>query len=225
MNAPKLRCLAYIPAKGLSSRLPRKNILPLGSKPVIGWSIDAARASGVFERIIVSTESEEVAAIAREYGADVPFLRPARLSASDVPNHQVLLHLLGELKAGENYVPDLVATLQPTSPLRSACDIREAVNLAINLFPKPLLSLSEEKHVLGHLRKLSPDNQISPLDETGVAYRLNGAICVATTADLLGLADPYAGALPFFMPPHRSIDIDTAEDLEMAQAAVQYFKL
>jgi len=123
----KKNVLALIPARGGSKGLPGKNILPLAGHPLIAYSIEAARAAPSITRVIVSTDSEEIAEVARRYGAEVPFLRPAAYAADDSLDLEVFSHALGWLKENENYSPDLVVQLRPTSPIRYLADIENCI--------------------------------------------------------------------------------------------------
>ena len=117
--------VAMIPARSGSKRVPGKNIRRLGDHPLIAYTIAPALASGVFRDVIVSTDSEEVAAVARHYGAEVPFLRPAALAGDKSPDIEWVEHLLGALRdAGREY--DGFSLLRPTSPMRSAATIQRA---------------------------------------------------------------------------------------------------
>jgi CMP-N-acetylneuraminic acid synthetase len=118
---------AVIPARSGSRGLPGKNLKKLHERPLLAWSIFAALDCGCFRRVLVSTESPQIAATAREWGAEVPFLRPAHLAGDRTPSVDVVLDLLERFPAGE--LPDAVALLQPTSPLRTAKHLREAVEL------------------------------------------------------------------------------------------------
>jgi N-acylneuraminate cytidylyltransferase len=125
------KILAIIPARGGSKRIPRKNILPIGGKPLIGYSIDHAKQSKYINRIIVSTDDEEIAQVSKELGAEVPFLRPAELAGDTIVDFPVFEHALQWLKENENYQPDVVVQLRPTSPLRSVADIDAAIALLL----------------------------------------------------------------------------------------------
>lgn len=119
--------LALIPARGGSKSIPRKNIRPFAGHPLIAYSIAAALASELVTRVVVSTDDEEIAAIAREYGAEVPFLRPFELAQDDTPDLPVFQHALYWLAEEEGYHPDIVVHLRPTSPLRQTGHIDQAV--------------------------------------------------------------------------------------------------
>lgn len=122
-NEPRI--VALIPARAGSQRVKGKNVRRLGGHPLIAYSIHAARTSGVFDDVIVSTDSEEYAAIARDYGASVPFLRPQKYASSVSPDIEWVTHALDELAArGERY--DCFSILRPTSPLRTAATLRRA---------------------------------------------------------------------------------------------------
>lgn len=120
--------LAIIPARGGSKGLPGKNIKELCGKPLIAWTIEQAKSCSDIDRIVVSTDSGKIANIAKESGANVPFLRPAELAVDDSPTADTILHVLEQLSlSGESY--DYVALLEPTSPLRKTNDIDNAINL------------------------------------------------------------------------------------------------
>jgi len=118
------KILAIIPARGGSKRLPNKNILPMGSKPLIAWSIESAKESKYVDDVIVSTDSQAIYDVAQKYGAHTPFIRPLELAQDDTRSIDVVIHALEFFKK-EKY--DYVILLQPTSPLREASDIDGAI--------------------------------------------------------------------------------------------------
>jgi N-acylneuraminate cytidylyltransferase len=120
--------VALIPARAGSTRVPGKNVRELGGHPLIAYSIAAARQSGKFDGIVVSTDSEEIAAVARRYGAEVPSLRPASLAGPTSPDIQWVQHVLGQLSEGGR-VFKAFSILRPTSPFRTAATIRRAFEL------------------------------------------------------------------------------------------------
>lgn len=122
-----MKIVAIIPAKADSKRLPRKNLLPMLGKPLPVWAIEAAMASKKINRVIVSTQDEEIAQMAREAGAEVPFMEPAEISAGGGDIEGLLLYAVRWLKEHENYVPDAVVLLQTTSPLKLPKHIDEAI--------------------------------------------------------------------------------------------------
>lgn len=124
--------LAIIPARGGSKGIPRKNIRPFAGYPLIAWSIAAAKQSSLVTRIIVSTDDEEIASVAREWGAETPFLRPAELAQDKTTDLPVFEHALKWLEEIEGYHPDVVVQLRPTSPIRPRTMVDEAVNVLLN---------------------------------------------------------------------------------------------
>lgn len=126
MTRPEI--LALVPARGGSKSIPRKNLLPLGGKPLIAHSIGHALASRHVTRTIVSTDNEEIARVAREYGAEVPFLRPAELATDTSPDIEAFQHALRTLSDREGYRCDLVVHLRPTGPVRRVERIDEAID-------------------------------------------------------------------------------------------------
>src|SRR3989344_8489661 len=118
-----VKILAIIPARGGSKSIPRKNIKILAGKPLIAWTIEEAKKTKHPMRVIVSTDDEKIADVARKFGAEVPFLRPAEISGDLATDIEWLTHALDWLKQRESYEPDIVVRLPPTSPLRTATDI------------------------------------------------------------------------------------------------------
>ncbi len=119
--------LAIIPARGGSKGLPGKNTLTLAGHPLIAYSIKAALEAPSVTRVIVSTDSEEIAEVARQYGAEVPFMRPAAYATDTSLDLEVFVHALGWLRENEDYAPDLVVQLRPTSPVRYRVDIEDCI--------------------------------------------------------------------------------------------------
>lgn len=124
-----LQVLALIPARGGSKGVPKKNLKLLAGKPLIVHSIDAGKASRFVDRVIVSTDSEEIAEVARTAGAAVPFLRLAELAQDLTPDTPVFAHALAWLKEHEGYEPDIIVHLRPTGPLRTGAEIDEAIEM------------------------------------------------------------------------------------------------
>jgi len=122
--------LGVITARGGSKGIPGKNLKLLGGRPLIAYTIDAARQSGALDRLILSTDDPAIAEVGRSMGCEVPFIRPADLALDQTPHLPVMQHAVEWLAANDGYRPDLVLILQPTSPLRRAEHVREAVSLA-----------------------------------------------------------------------------------------------
>lgn len=126
-----LKVLALIPARGGSKRIPGKNIKELAGKPLLVYTIGQAKASKYIDRLVVSTDEEEIAKVAKEYSAEVPFMRPAELAGDDVTDFPVFLHALEWLRDKEGYRPDIVVQLRPTHPLRKPEHIDRAIELLV----------------------------------------------------------------------------------------------
>ena len=130
MSKPEV--MALIPARGGSKSVPRKNLLPVAGKPLIAYSILHAKACASITRSVVSTDDDEIAAVARQYGAEVPFKRPAEAASDTATDFQVFQHALAWLAEHEGYVPELVVHLRPTGPVREAALIERAVQLMLD---------------------------------------------------------------------------------------------
>jgi CMP-N-acetylneuraminic acid synthetase len=160
-----MKILGVITARGGSKSIPRKNIKELAGKPLVVWTIEAARDAGVFDRIIISTDDQEIDDVAKGYGVEVPFLRPAELAKDNTPHLPVMQHAVAWLKEQEGYEPDFVAILQPTAPLRQAFHLREAVDLLKRTGADSVVSMVE---IPGHF---SPHWAVT-VDEQGLGTLL-----------------------------------------------------
>ncbi|HET9913914.1 MAG TPA: acylneuraminate cytidylyltransferase family protein, partial [Anaerolineales bacterium] len=122
--------IGLIPARGGSKTIPHKNIKPLVGKPLIAWTIEAAKKCRALSRVIVSTDDAQIAEVAQQWGAEVPFLRPAELAGDATSSLAVVLHLIQWLKKHDGAVPEYILLLQPTSPFRTTEDLDAAIELA-----------------------------------------------------------------------------------------------
>lgn len=219
--------LAIIPARGGSKGIPRKNVKLLAGKPLIGWSIDAAKRASCIDRLIVSTEDEEIASLARELSADVPFLRPADLATDETPGMAPVLHAISQLP---DY--DWVLLLQPTSPLRTAEDIDgiwqycqernspSAVSVTeVGKHPYWMYQ-SDDEHRLQPFIKGRP--VVTRRQDLPQALALNGALYLARTEWLLKQGS-FIGpeTLGYIMPPERSVDLDTPQDWSWVEFLIE----
>lgn len=219
--------LAVIPARGGSKGVPGKNIRLLAGKPLIVYTIEAALASDIFEKVIVSTDSEEIADIAERNGAEIPFIRPSSLSGDMVSSDDVIIHALDFYKhQGDGF--DSVCKLQPTSPLRNSEHLKEAFHLFCEKNADFLVSVCKCEHSpmwSGILdADLSLDNFIdenvkrSCRQELPDFYRLNGAIYMGKTnafyanRNFLG-----RNGIAYIMNQDVSVDIDSELDFKMAE--------
>ena len=218
--------MALIPARGGSKRIPGKNLALLEGKPLIFWSLDALRQSGVACEIVISTDSEDIAEACRENGYTVDWLRPAELSDDSASSVDVALHALEYYeKLGTNF--NEMILLQPTSPLRSPESILGAYETFKKEGDKPLVSVSPVKDHPMRAVKIIDGRGLAFMESNGFmmrsqelpkAYSLNGSIYITKTSDLKKnltfvpeLFTPY-----IIMSNVESIDIDDAEDLRFA---------
>lgn len=223
-----MRHLAIIPARSGSKSLPDKNILPLNGKPLLAWSIDAAQQSGMFDTIHVSTDSEQYAEIARKYGADVPFLRSAAASSDTASSWLAVLEALEKYgDIGKHF--DTIALLQPTSPLRTPEDIRNAYRVMEERNAQAIVSVCEtEQYPLwcntlpenGCMNQfLPPAEEDLPRQAMPLYYQINGAIYLLSVKALQkhGQVAYDQDCYAYVMPRERSIDIDEAVDFAVAE--------
>lgn len=218
--------LAIIPARGGSKGVPKKNIKELNGKPLISYSIEEARKSKYINRIVVSTESKEIAEISKKLGAEVPYLRPLQLAQDNSPTIDCIIHMIDWLKDKENYVPDYICLLQCTSPLRTYEDIDGTVQKAILLNMDGAVSICEAE-VNPYWTNIFEGDQLKYFIEEGKQiirrqdlpkiYRINGAIYVIKTEILLRdkVLEP-SNITGFIMENSKSIDIDDNEDFILA---------
>lgn len=222
------KVLAVVAARGGSKGLPRKNLIELGGKPMIAWSIEAAKGSHYLDRTIFSSEDEELMSVARQWGADVPFRRPAELATDDASIMDTLFHAIDS--AGELF--DIVVLLQAASPLRLASDIDNSLELCINTGAPACVSVTIPSKPPFWTYLMGEGNRMIPLlpeyskatrrQDLPNAYVLNGAIFLAEIPWLRQnrvFMCPDTVAFP--MPQDRSIDIDTAQDLIIARALLE----
>ncbi len=223
MSKPKI--LTIIPARGGSKRLPRKNVLLLGEKPLIQWTIEAAQSSGVCQDILVSTDDREIAKVASEAGVMVPWLRPAELASDVSSTSEVIAHALSWYEKN-HFDVDAVLLLQPTSPFRSPKSIRYALEAYYNqnrLICCPLVSVMPTREHPGWTFIIKDGIPYPNMGWQTLAmrsqdlppvYTLNGAIYVIPSEDVRGgkqIVRP--GFIPFIMNDEKeNLDIDTAED-------------
>ena len=156
--APKPTVLGVVTARAGSKGIPGKNTRRLAGKPLIAYTIECALVSGVFDRLILSTDDQQAAAIARDLGCEVPFMRPPELCADDTPHLPVMQHALAWLRDQQSYAPDWVMILMPTSPLRQPAHIAEAVALALRSGADSVVSVDEVPAHYHPLRALTVDS-------------------------------------------------------------------
>lgn len=219
---------AIIPARAGSKGLKGKNVRMLGGMPLLGHSVQAARQAACVERVLLSTDCPEIAAAGKRCGAEVPFLRPPELAGDASAVFDAVEHLLTRLREQENYSPEYVLLLQPTSPFRSAGDIEGAYALLNEMDAQAVVSVTPASDHPYLSKQVDGEARLRPFVESDLnaarrqdlppAYMLNGAIYLRKTADLLATRSwcpPDACA--YCMPRERSVDIDTVFDFELAE--------
>lgn len=223
-----MRNIAIIPARCGSKGLPDKNIRELAGKPLIVYSIEAALKSGLFKTVMVSTDSEEYAEIAKKYGAEVPFLRSERTSSDTASSWDAVAEVLDNYNSiDENF--DSFMLLQPTSPLRTAENIKEAYAEYINKHAMSVISLCEVDHSPLQCNIVPEDLSLRDFIRTEgkgkrrqdmpTYYRFNGAIYLANVEFFLSNHDIYRDkCFAYIMNKRDSIDIDDEYDFAMAEA-------
>jgi CMP-N,N'-diacetyllegionaminic acid synthase len=227
--------LGVVTARAGSKGIPGKNTKALAGKPLIAYTIDAARASGVFDRLILSTDDERAAAVARELGCEVPFMRPAALCADDTPHLPVMQHAVAWLREHERSEPDWTMILMPTSPLRQPHHIVESVTLALTSGADAVVSVDEVPAHYNPTRMLDVDAdgwarllvggrpvRERPVRRQGLppAWVFNGAIYLFRTPLLFDPIDPslYGDRVAaYVMPSPYGHNIDDLEDWDQAE--------
>jgi len=226
--------LCVIPARGGSKGVPRKNIRPLAGRPLISYSIDVAlQCWDLFHRIIVSTDDEEIAKVAREGGAEVPFLRPPELAGDRTPTRPVLQHAVRWIEDRDGVKLNWICLLQPTAPLRNEADVRAALDIAQRGGCDSVISVVQVFAEHPVLMKKVVDGRLVPFcveevegtrrqDYRPEAFMRNGAIYISRR-DVLMERDSIWGDVihPYVMPQERSYSVDSMRDFLLVELAMQ----
>lgn len=230
--------LAIIPARGGSKSIPRKNIRLLGGHPLIAYSIAAGRAAQTVTRLLVSTDDEEIAAVARQYGAEAPFLRPAEHSQDNTPDLPVFRHALDWLREHENYRPGIVVQLRPTSPFRRVSHIdgsvrllqahpeADAVRTVCVPFQNPFkmwrIDASGWMQPLGRELGVSVEPYNQPRQALPDVYWQTGYVDACRSATILEKGSMTGERiLPLVLDPAEWIDIDSPDDWRRAERMLE----
>lgn len=226
--------VCIIPARGGSKRIPRKNVKPFHGKPMIAWSIDVARASGMFDRVIVSTDSDEIKEVAEDCGAEVPFSRPADLSDDQTQTSPVLLHCLKFLLESGSPV-DSFACVYATAPFLCVDDIKRGFDLLRKTGRDSALSVTSFGFPIqralkigksGGVRFFWPEHQVTHSRDLEEGYHDAGMFYLFDAERFLSLESHYPprqmpiilpDAVPVILPRWRVQDIDTPEDWQRAE--------
>jgi CMP-N-acetylneuraminic acid synthetase len=226
-----MEILALITARGGSKSIPGKNLAPLLGKPLLAYTCEAALGSQLVTRTVLSTDDEEIAAVGRACGVEVPFMRPAELARDETPSLPVVQHALHTLSQKESYRPDIIALLQPTSPLRQAHHIDEALNLLIETGADSVVSVVAVPHqfsptsvmqiVNGRLLPFikGEGTRILRRQDKPQVYARNGPAILAMLHDTVAKKHSMFGdeCVAYIMDKYSSVDIDTPEDLAYAE--------
>jgi len=225
--------LAVIPARGGSKRIPRKNIKLFCGKPIIAWSIATARDSGCFDRIVVSTDDDEIAAVARDEGAETPFMRPATLSDDYTGTMAVVAHAV---QAMETQGPAFnhVCCIYPTAPLLQPASLLEAYERLVSTGSPFAFGVASYGHPIQRALRLGSDGTVSMFEPGQAAARSQdleptyhdaGQFCWGTRDAFLAGVSPLSSgtSIAVVLPRNRVVDIDTPEDWDLAEALHRAF--
>lgn len=228
--------LAIIPARGGSKSIPRKNIRSFAGHPLIAYSIAAGLAADTVTRVIVSTDDEEIAGIARYYGAETPFLRPVEFSGDQTPDLPVFQHALRWLEEHEGYKPEIVVQLRPTSPFRRVCHIDQAVYQLIERSeadsirtvcvpfqnPYKMWRIMEDGFMRPLLETQFPEAYNMPRQALPEVYWQTGYVDAAWSDTILNKNSMTGDfILPLVIPSSDWIDIDSADDWRRAERLLE----
>ncbi len=229
-----MKILGIIPARGGSKGVPGKNIRPLAGKPLIRHTIDEARKVTLIDRLIVTTDSQEIADAVGDPTL-IPFTRPAELARDQTPDLPVFVHALRWLTENEGYTPDLVVHLRPTSPLRKAASIERGIRALIDDDEADAVrGVVEPNQNPYKMWRLADDGAMKPLLDADIAepynqprqslpkvYWQNAAVDVVRASVILGGSMSGKRILPLIMNEIESIDIDTLHDFMVAEAILK----
>lgn len=225
-----MSALALIPARGGSKGIPRKNIAPLGGRPLIAWTIEAARRSARIDRVVVSTDDAQIADIAHAAGAEVPFLRPADIAGDAAPALPVMQHAVAWLEINYGWTAERVAYLQPTSPFRNAADINAAFAVleaqeadtvvSVVKVPHNMSPLSQMRERDGLLEFVAPPDQREFRRQAkDMLLARNGPAILLNRRKVIDGGALYGARIAAYeMSRLASLDIDEPEDLAVAEA-------
>lgn len=218
--------VAIIPARGGSQRIPRKNIRPFCGQPMLAWPIQAALASGLFDHIIVSTEDEAIAHCAVQWGASVPFVRPRSLADGFTPTRDVVNHAIGQI-AEQHGMPDQVCCIYATAPFLRCTDLVASLHLleqgqANFVFSATPYAFPIQRAFYqsgeGHIEMFQPEHRLTRSQDLEPAFHDAAQFYWGKPEAFLAGLPMFSGqSTPYVLPRHRVIDIDTAEDWEMAE--------
>jgi CMP-N-acetylneuraminic acid synthetase len=221
--------LAIVPARAGSKGLPGKNERPLAGKSLVARAAEAARDSGVVDRLVLSTDSERIAELGRQAGLEIPFLRPAELATDDSPMQPVIEHAVIHVEQ-DGYHPDVVLVLQPTAPLRTGAHIAQAIAMLLETGADSVVSVVEiPKHFSPHYAMRIAGGRLEPFLPEGdavtrrqdvePAYSRDGTVYAVRRDVLVERHDLYGSdCRPLVIPAGESVNIDSPADWAAAEA-------
>jgi CMP-N-acetylneuraminic acid synthetase len=225
-----MQAIALICARGGSKGLPGKNIRPLAGRPLIAWSIAQARAVPRITRVIVSTESEQIAAVAREAGAEVPFMRPAELAADDSPEWLSWRHALKQLYQGDGAYPDVLICVPTTAPLRRPADLEACLDEYAKGNADMIITVTEaRRNPYFSVVKRNADGTVGlVIPPAAAVFRRQDAPAVYDITPVAYVTSPHyvmtrrgifdGRTRAVHVPPERAVDIDTLLDFTIAES-------
>lgn len=225
-----MKAAAFIFARGGSKGLPRKNVRLLGGKPLIAWSIEHARAVQRIERVIVSTDCQEIADVARQYGAEVPFMRPKKLALDDSPEWLAWQHALNYLKETEGFLPKVMVSVPTTAPLRSVIDLNNCldeyekkgdVDVVITVTEaarSPYFNMVKRNSDGTVALVIPPSTTLTRRQDAASVYDMTTVAYVLRPEFVMTHQSIFDGKVrAVHVPLERAIDIDTLIDFKMAE--------
>lgn len=216
--------IAIIPARGGSKGIPRKNIIDVAGKPLIAYTIETALSSRYLDRVIVSTDDVEIAEVSKQYGAEVPFLRPAHLATDEANTIDTVMDTLERVDKTYDYV----VLLQPTQPLRTAQQIDEAIQQVVEKNQSSLVSVEEVTDHPILYRKMTKEGKLLPLlnrnstvrrQDFEPYYKVNGLIYINKISDVTSTTSLNDNTFAFLS--NVTIDIDSISDLKKIQKELE----
>ncbi len=219
------KVLVLIPARGGSKGIKDKNIYPLCGKPLIAYTVESAKKSKYVDNIIVTSDSRRIIDVAKEYGANAPFVRPVELASDTSKSIDAILHAINWLNEhNDNY--DILVLLQPTSPLRTTADIDNALEVFIKNNEKALVSISEVSDNPVLIRTINTDGTIKKLLDSSSTirrqdmekyYRVNGSIYINKISEITFETSFNDNPIPYIVETENAVDIDELKDIVIAE--------
>lgn len=230
-----MKILGLIPARGGSKRIPNKNIQLLNGTPLIAYTIEAAKGSKYINRIVVSTDSEKIASVAKLYGAEIPFLRPENISKADSTELEFFDHALNWFSENENYEPDLIALLYPTSPFRKSVSVDKAIKKMMKHPEADSLRsirlcaehpykmwIIENGYLKPFVKGEDPNIHTFSYQVLPTVYIQNACIYITKPSTIRNKKSPTGKIIiPFIMDETESIDINTSLDFQFAEIFIK----